>query len=333
MDRDHLTRLIDAPTAVRKDDLVDLRAMSERYPWFSGAHLLMAVGGHREGDVLFDEQLMASAAHLPSRAVLYDLVHGAAPRKASIPPPPPEPNIAALEPAPIEAAPLTVVRDPEPVAVELIEMAAAATEIPVETPEPTPPVAVVVTEPVTAAPALAQETSPEEDNLDLEIRNAAVAVSYELLLEEAALPAVAPAARTVPETTSRTPGPRRFTDWLESSAPVAAPVPAQHSATQATTPAPKAAAPIELDTKALIERFIQQSVPPAPTKKAEFFTPQQAGKRSLEDHADLVSETLAKIYEKQGNIAKAIAMYERLALKYPAKSGHYRAQAKALGAR
>jgi len=238
-----------------------------------------------------------------------------------------------MEPASDEAAPLTIVRDPEPVAVEIVESPAAPVEVAVEAPEPTPPVAIVVTQPVITAPALAHDTPPEEDNLDLEIRNAAVAVSYELLLEEAALPAVAPAARTVSEPTSRTPGPRRFTDWLESSAPMTAPVPAPHSAAQATTPAPKAAAPIELDTKALIERFIQQSVPPAPTKKAECFTPQQAGKRSLEDHAYLVSETLAKIYEKQGNIAKAIAMYERLALKYPAKSGQYRAQAKALGGR
>jgi len=62
MDRERLTALLDDPARVRRDDIADLKAMADRYPWFSAAHLLLAVGGHREGDVLFDEQLRASAA-------------------------------------------------------------------------------------------------------------------------------------------------------------------------------------------------------------------------------------------------------------------------------
>src|SRR5690349_15662731 len=72
MDREHLTRLVEDPTRVQRDDIADLKAMTERYPWFSGAHLLLAVGEHAAGDVLFDEQLRVAAAHLPSRAVLFD---------------------------------------------------------------------------------------------------------------------------------------------------------------------------------------------------------------------------------------------------------------------
>ena len=40
---------------------------------------------------------------------------------------------------------------------------------------------------------------------------------------------------------------------------------------------------------------------------------------------DLVTETLARIYEQQGNHAKAIATYRELALKYPAKSAYFAA--------
>jgi hypothetical protein len=72
----------------------------------------------------------------------------------------------------------------------------------------------------------------------------------------------------------------------------------------------------------LIDRFIRQEHP-EPLKRAEFFTPQQAAKRSLEDHAELVTETLARIYEKQGNVAKAIAAYKRLAERHPEKSAHF----------
>ena len=34
----------------------------------------------------------------------------------------------------------------------------------------------------------------------------------------------------------------------------------------------------------------------------------------------LITETLAGMYEKQGNFNKAISMYEKLSLKYPEKS-------------
>jgi hypothetical protein len=79
----------------------------------------------------------------------------------------------------------------------------------------------------------------------------------------------------------------------------------------------------------LIDRFIEQESP-APAKKAAFFTPQQAAKRSLDDTAGLVTETLARIYEKQGNLPKAIDAYRKLAVKYPEKSAYFVALSRSL---
>jgi predicted Zn-dependent protease len=79
----------------------------------------------------------------------------------------------------------------------------------------------------------------------------------------------------------------------------------------------------------LIDRFIEQESP-APAKKAAFFTPQQAAKRSLDDTAGLVTETLARIYEKQGNLPKAIDAYRKLAVKYPEKSAYFAALSRSL---
>lgn len=84
-------------------------------------------------------------------------------------------------------------------------------------------------------------------------------------------------------------------------------------------------------TSDLIDAFIKQQAP-APAARTEFFTPQQAAKRSLDDKAGLVTETLARVYAQQGNLPKAIEAYKRLALKYPEKSAYFAALQKELEA-
>ena len=90
--------------------------------------------------------------------------------------------------------------------------------------------------------------------------------------------------------------------------------------------------PVALDQKEIMDHFIQHSTPARTTEKAVFFNPQQAAKRSLQDDG-MVSETLARIHEKQGNFAKAREVYDRLALKHPEKSVYFAALSKALEAR
>jgi len=80
----------------------------------------------------------------------------------------------------------------------------------------------------------------------------------------------------------------------------------------------------------LIERFIMEE-PRISTPKRDFFNPVDMAKQSSVDRDDLVSETLALIFVQQGDIPKAIKIYERLCLIFPKKSGYFAAQIEKLG--
>lgn len=76
----------------------------------------------------------------------------------------------------------------------------------------------------------------------------------------------------------------------------------------------------------LIDKFIREEPKISKPKKAEFFSPINMAKQSLVEPEDMVSETLAQIYEKQGFFVKAIKAYEKLSLKYPEKKAFFAAR-------
>jgi hypothetical protein len=184
---------------------------------------------------------------------------------------------------------------------------------------------------------LVEDVAEKPDPLDQVIRESALSAAFALALEDeiASAPALAPApapAPSAPTTPLASSGKLKFTQWLTmteegAEAPVihaeSDPAPAQEPTAEKRTPAG------DLPGMGLVQELIQQQTAKQKTK-AEFFDPQRAAKRSLEDHADLVTETLARIYEKQGNYAKAIAAYERLAVKHPEKRDYFRGLANLL---
>lgn len=363
-----------------REDLADLKAMAQQYPWFSGARLLQAAGERLSGQVMGDETLRTAAAHLPSRSVLFDLanqVSRPAPAPLRVvhaePVAAPSPVLPAAEEATpaLTAAPVEPPTEPvalqhaepavasvvdEPVIPEML-VEAAPIEVPAPSIEALPVPEPEAPEPVLPEPEPELAPVPEEstDALEAEYVKSALAQAYDLTWQEqleatsgprrpepepvpepkpvSPPPAAEQAATPMPA--ARTASKLRFTDWLDEAASGSAPVPLAAAtpppaepAAAVPPPAPKTSSE-SLDPKALIDRFIRQQPADIPPRPA-FFTPQQAAKKSLDDSSGIVTETLARIYEQQGNFGKAMEAYRRLALKYPEKSAYFAALSKAL---
>lgn len=78
----------------------------------------------------------------------------------------------------------------------------------------------------------------------------------------------------------------------------------------------------------LIDRFIEANPRISPT--ADAVTQIDASAESVKENEGFLTDTLAKIYIKQGYYTKAIFAYEKLLLKFPEKSAYFAAQIEAI---
>ncbi len=81
---------------------------------------------------------------------------------------------------------------------------------------------------------------------------------------------------------------------------------------------------LQADEKILIDKFIKSSPRLSPPKENAPHV--DISEDSVKEHDGIFTDTLARIYIKQGYYSKAIFAYEKLILKYPEKSGYFAGQ-------
>lgn len=110
----------------------------------------------------------------------------------------------------------------------------------------------------------------------------------------------------------------------EAKQPEVKELPSEMSFTQWLNPTAKK---VDKKTSSLeiIDRFIKEN-PTISKLKQETYSAPEIAKLSLEDNDDLVTETLARVYMKQGHYDKAIKTYQKLSLKIPEKKAFFASQ-------
>ncbi len=323
MKTEHINELISHPEKVSADDLRGLQQLVLDHPWCQSFQILYAKALKADDNPGFNKQLKKTAIYAADRKVLYRLIMQ----------PVLQQSIEHFES--MVAASDSTASEPSTTSPTLPELTSedkereeAVEQAPTEK-EPTNDLNPIIptTEPVAASTESDQLPTPKENeasesdtyeidstNLEQEVLKEVAARAFELQFEsQVNSPADFKTEAPEKEVSAAKPTPpRTFLEFIT-----------QHSSTHPLPPETRTEEPANINVEtSLIDRFIQNE-PKIERKKASFFSPVNMGKMSIVDNEEIVSETLATIYAKQGDIEKAKKAYRQLALKFPEKSIYF----------
>lgn len=319
MNKTDFISLIEQPDSLGKEHIPALKNIASDFPYFQSAQLLLTKALYNEKHYEFEKQLKYASLMLPDRAVFFRYIHNMT-------------EAAVQQTSPVEIAePLA-----EPVTVE----------IPVQEvfiPESTPVIEepVVVEEPVVkpevATPLTEAKAEIVEEQVIIEPKPVIETVQQPELIAE-----IVPAVNEKP--LQPEPGETHsFAEWLKLqteqghkaadtvNTTVIEKQPLTPEETKEETPdqsiREQIAGQVERSSnitefESILDKFIREN-PKITRGKAEFYSPVNMAKQSVEQDEELVSETLANIYYKQGHYKKAIRVYEKLCLLYPHKLSYF----------
>lgn len=314
--------------------LSELKELMDLYPYASSLVTLYLKSLANDQDLRLSSQLEKYAYQIPNRALLYDLlvtqtnvtsqeVIDTPEIIQEVPAVVPEEMKSKVEESSTLIVPISVKSDP------IIEEETEELETLIE---PVAKSEILRTEEKMTEPEVPEEgaeesslniphqsvDSREMDEVDTLIQSAVISSSYLQLAYPGAAEEVETEEKTslVEETNSQSVEteriivvkaeesvkPKSFTDWLKMGEILDG----------------NSEEPEEEDKKPSFYHFEKP--------KKEFYSPAKKAKESVSENAMPVSETLAQIFALQGNINKAIQVYEQLSLSFPEKKSFFASQ-------
>ena len=310
------TTWLHSPNLLKTEHIPALEKLIAEYPWFAQAHALLALAKKNSGASDFQTQLQQAALRAPDRRFIYQLLEKTIPEAI--------PEIEVEDEIPKEVAPTA------PIPYHWVDVILEDDPLPVITIDDDW-VDIRLDQPreENESESGKEEHAPLPESVELselgelgqDIMNKAISSSIELEVSEKETTEVAVVAPSVQQYDDD------FLNFIAHSiGELADPINQNEGWSEPKIPQEdNTPAPVHN----LIEKFIQNE-PQINRGKAVEYAAGNMAKESLEEDVNLVTETMAKLYVKQGKLDKARKAYKKLIELYPEKSVYFAGQLKNL---
>lgn len=320
MNIEQLAAYIENPQLISADDIPSLRLLSQKHPYSSTIHLLYVAAIARFQSINLDDTLGEVAFHIPDRVRLYHLIQDKNTQTTFVPS---ETSFETINEKEIESVELE--KNEENTVDELIEVSESQEE---------------VIEDILNIQSKVEEIKTEEEEIPLDLQfdfeKNGGPVDY-FIEASSKIPSIEELINKHPEVLTQNGiekekeisqevievdlSEKSFTDWLKVGQIHEVSKIKENDQLEIST-TEKTQTEKNDKTDFLISKYIETE-PKLAKANQEFYKPSEKAKESVNENTIPVSETLAKIYEKQGNFPKAIHIYHQLSLANPEKKSFF----------
>ena len=301
MNTANIIAYLEQPNLLANMNISDLEELVEAYPYFTIGHLLLTKKMQQTQHLLLKKAIKKSALITPNRKKVYEFLYQKEIQESII---------GSQKESIVQAA------EPSSVAEENMEESSSfnqAVEIPSSTKAES-----TFAQPINLKD-LGKTNSDEIDLLEQQIIGQTIehvlTQEIELNYDLASTPENESSQK--PKSVSSK---QKFSDWLEildQSRIKSFGIKEESSSTEKD----------DFTESDIINSFLSKSTNIiSSTKESVEFTPSNLARLSIVDDEDFVTETLANIYIKQGNLQKALNAFNKLMLKYPEKKTYFAAR-------